>query len=131
MRTYDSDIVLKATAQVAEELKGLPPEIWLLDKNNVALTNASGDVALFESRQPGVFCGHYFFHSRGKEAESAAREFLTEFFSTYGTVIIGFTPLHKKGALWLTQRLGFRSMGDEFIDGKEHRVFILTRKDFL
>lgn len=131
MITNDVTVVARALEQVKDELKGQPIAPWLATPGNIALTNDNGDVALFEGRSPGVYCGHYFFHARGKDAVKAAEEFLKEFWSFDDVkTIIGFTPLHKKGALWLSQHLGFKSMEDEDIDGVPHRVFVMTRKDY-
>lgn len=131
-RTYNSDIVEKAIFQVKDELKGTPPQHWLNDRRNIALTNSVGDVALFEHRNDGIFTGHYFFHSRGKYAIEAGEEFLKEIFTGPYSVktVIGMTPHKKKGALWITRRLGFTSYGDEEIDGDMHRIFIMTKRDW-
>jgi hypothetical protein len=130
MRTHDPDVVANATHQVIGELKGLPPVVWISDPNNIALTNSVGDVALFEPRPGGIHCGHYFFLSRGAEAVKAAEEFLEEFFDSYGTKIIGFTPISKRGAVWLTRHLGFSFIEDVDIDGTPHRISVLTKKDY-
>lgn len=130
MRTHDIGVVEAALEQVRDDLKGLPPSDWLNDLRNVAMTNEAGDVALFEFRGKGIYCGHYFFLSRGREAVKAAKSFLSEFFSECGSIIIGFTPTDKKAAVWLTRHLGFSHISDEDIDGRPHRVSVMTRKDF-
>lgn len=130
-RTFDDARVLAATEQVKDDLKGLPPGTWLLNIDNIALRNEHGDVALFEWRQTGVYCGHYFFASRGREAVEAGEDFLRYVFeNTPIQVIIGFTPLDKKGAIWMSQRLGFHDHGDEDIDGRMHKIFVMTKQDY-
>lgn len=130
-RTFDDAVVLSATEQAKGDLQGLPPALWLRNTDNIALRNEVGDVALFEWRQEGVYCGHYFFKSRGRGAVEAGEDFLEHAFENSGIhVIIGFTPLDKKGALWLSRRLGFRDHGDEDIDGRIHKIFVMTKRDF-
>lgn len=131
-RTFDDSVITAATEQVQGDLKGMPPSLWLMNLDNIALRNDNGDVALFEWRQPNVYCGHYFFLSRGKEAVTAGQDFLRYVFEdTPVHCIIGFTPLDKKGALWMSRRLGFHDHGDEDIDGRMHKIFVMTREDFL
>lgn len=130
LRTFDPVVVARATDQVKDDLKGLPPLVWLGDNSNVALTNEHGDVALFEPRGNGIYCGHYFFISRGKKAATVAKIFLTEFFTSYGIIVIGFTPHDKHGAMGLTKHLGFSFVSDEDIDGRPHRVSVMTKKDW-
>jgi hypothetical protein len=130
-RTYSDEDVDRAIEQCKDELKGQPVREWLHDLRNIALRNVRGDVALFEYRQPGVYTGHYFFFSRGKEAVSTSLEVLDEIFSERHdcNMIVGMTPTDKKGALWMSRRVGFTSYGDAEIDGKNHRIFVMTKKD--
>lgn len=132
MRTYSVDDVLQA---VQRDILGFYPEQWLADKNNVALINESKDVALFERQwYSGVtVCGHYFFHSRGKEARDAAKAFLKELFTGPYNVeqITGLTPVEHKGALWLTRQLGFTFHGDMMTDEGLHKFSLLTKEGWL
>ncbi len=131
MRTKDPSVVLAAIEQVKDDLKGLPPEVWLKDDSNLALyVPETGDVALFEKRSGGAYCGHYFFRSRGKKAVEVAKILLSEFFSSYGNLVIGFTPLDKKGAVWLTRHLGFTVLCNEDIDGRPHMVSVMTKENY-
>lgn len=133
-RTFDAEFVEKCLEPYRDDLKGLPASIWLSDKENIALRDHAENLALFEYRQPGVYCGHYFFKDRGRKAIDAAEDFLHEIFSgdRYPVhIIIGFTPLDKLGALWMSNHLGFTNTGDEDIDGRPHRVFILTKQDYI
>lgn len=132
-RTFDADFVEECLTPYRDDLKGLPASDWLADKENIALRDHGGNLALFEYRQPGVYCGHYFFKDRGRKAIDAAEDFLHEIFlERYPVhIIIGFTPLDKLGALWMSNHLGFRNTGDEDINGRPHRVFVLTKQDYV
>lgn len=125
MRTFDIATIENAIDQVRNELKGEPVTNWLACPLNIALVNETGDVALFEYRQPGVYTGHYFFLTRGKTAVSAAKEFLSEAGHLGIRIIIGFTPTRKKGACWLTRHLGFDIVGTELIDGEPHMISVM------
>lgn len=125
MRTTDVSVVDGAIDQVRHQLKGEPVGEWLACPLNIALSNDGGDVALFEYRQPGVYTGHYFFHSRGKEAVSAAKGFLTEVAPLGIRIIIGMIPKKHKGSCWLTRHLGFTIVGEEVIDNEPHMIAVL------
>lgn len=127
-RTYDSEFLDKALEPYRGDLEGVPSVVWLSDKENIALRDTEGNVSLFEYRQPGVYTGHYFFKDRGRKAIDAAEDFIKEIFSDRYPVytILGFTPLDKLGALWLSRHLGFEVLGDEDINGRMHRIFVLN-----
>lgn len=131
-RTYSVTDVEAAIEPYKEDLAGEPVDEWMNGTENIALRNTKGDVALFEFRQKGVYTGHYFFISRGKEAIATAEDMLSEIFSPRYDVdiIVGMTPLDKKGAIWMSRRIGFTSMGDADIGGRAHRIFVITKKDF-
>lgn len=129
-RSLDGPAMIEALGDVVDTSYQSADE-WISNLDNIALRNPQGDFALFEYRQPGVYTGHYFFKSRGKEAVHAAEDFLHDAFDNRGIhVIIGLTPHDKKGAMWLSRHLGFHIQGDEEIDGKMHRVFVLTKEDY-
>lgn len=134
MRTLDIGILSRATDQCATELMHLNVDEWLSNTNNVALTNDNGDVAMFERqyRQPNTVCGHYFFHSRGKQARQAAQELLAEAFTgPYGIeIIVGLTPTTHKGALWMNKQLGFKSHGQIDTSAGPCELVILTKKEW-
>lgn len=127
MRTTNVELVEAALDQVKDDLKGLPVRDWLADPENIALVNEEGDVGLLEKRGPGVYCPHIFCFSRGKEAVKASKAFLTEAFEHGAKILIGFTPLDKKGAVWLVRHLGLTVVGTEDIDGRPHMVTTLTK----
>lgn len=130
-RTKDITAIARALEQVKDDLKGEPIEPWVAAENNIALINDFGDVSLFEYRgKPGVYCGHYFFFSRGKDAVKAAKEMLDYVFANHDVrIIIGFTPSDKKGAVWLSRHLGFEDQGETLIDNRSHRVFVMTKEN--
>lgn len=136
MRTYSLEKVLAATSQYYDgNLKGFNPEKWLQHSKNVALINENDDIALFEHQadmSEGTVCGHYFFHSRGKQAIKTARSFLEEIFSEEYDVesIIGLTPVEHKGALWMNKRLGFKEHGTiDTVEGP-HMFVLLTKQQW-
>lgn len=118
-------------AALPADVEGLPISVWITDDKNIAIKNDLGDVSLFEYRKKGVYMGHYFFHSRGVRAVVTARAMLRHVMEEYPTsIILGTTPLHKKGALRLSAHLGFTHMSDDLIAGVPHRIWSLTKKDY-
>ena len=106
------------------------PTDWLKEPHNIALKNDKGDVSLFQYSQDKVFIGHYFFFSRGREAITAAEEFLEELFTKYHVEVIqGWTPLLNRKARWMSKRLGFKSYG--VIHAAEAcELFIMTKQEW-
>lgn len=128
-RTTLVEDVQQAIDQVRDDLKGEPVDLWLAFDKNVALINERNDVGLFEYRNDGTYTLHCFFHSRGRDAVQAARELLDYAFNeTPVKITIGFTPVDKKGAMWLCRHVGFDILGYEDIDGREHMISTMTRK---
>lgn len=110
------------------ELKGLYPDQWLLDDNNIALTNGP-DYALFEWTGPGVYYGHYFCTS-GKATEFG-KECLKYMFNEAGAEVIkGLTPVEKRAAKIVSRRLGFKSYGEVDTYNGPHELFILTKHEW-
>lgn len=132
MRTFDLELVKSATDPYRDETVGFNPQKWLESPQNVALTNNNGDIALFERELPGIVTGHYFFHSRGKEALKAAKQMLEEAFTgDYDIKVIrGLTPLDKLGALWMNKKLGFKSYGKVETLAGPCELVILTKKEW-
>lgn len=130
MRTYDPAVVEAATAQVKDDLKGRPVSEWLADPENIAMVNDKGDIGLLEKRGSGVYCPHMFFFSRGPAAVKAGAAFLTEAFEHGAKILIGFTPLDKRGAVRLVKHLGLTILGEEDIDGRPHMISTLTKEQW-
>jgi len=135
MRTFDLKLVQSALKQYESNILHLDIKEWLDNPANVALTNEAGDIALFERqwRHPRMVFGHYFFHSRGKQAREAAKAFLTELFSgPYGIEIVaGLTPLDNKGARWMNRQLGFNKIDEVETDVGPCEVVSMFKKDWL
>jgi hypothetical protein len=113
MRTYNAPVVKKAVEVIIDPFDA---EEWLAADENVALTNESGDHAIFErfyDNQTAVF-GHYFFVSRGRAAIEAGKQFLAEIFTGPYNVhtVMGLTPVEHKAALWMNRQLGFKETGE-------------------
>lgn len=134
MRTIDIELIKDAISEYSDEIKGLILEDWVLNPQNVALTNGQ-DVALFERqyRLPNTAAGHYFFKARGRSAITVGRAFLAEIFNgPYDVeIIVGLTPVEHKAALWMNKRLGFKEHGDVDTDAGLHRFVILTKQEWL
>jgi hypothetical protein len=133
-RTRNIDIINAATKEYKHELTGFYPDLWLSIPMNVVLTNENGDVGLFErtAEMDGTVTGHYFFHSRGREALRTAKEMLREIFTgPYDvTSIVGLTPLEKKGALWMNRQLGFGHEEEVDTVAGPCRFVLLTKQEW-
>lgn len=130
-RTKDT-IGVAAAVALNPEIENFVAEDWLLDEDNIALTDGEGNFVLFQAELPGVVQGHYFFEkARGKEAVELSRDVLELVFTTYGIqTIFGLTPVHKKGALWLSRHLGFKSYGQVQTPIGLCEKFILTKEEY-
>lgn len=124
-RTYNiSDI-----PYLREEFPGVDTEEWVSNKDNIALTDGSGNYSMFEKGSDGVYTGHYFFESRGRQALRVAREMLDFAFNECGLNIIrGITPLTHLGARWLSRQLGFKSYGIIQPGNGPCELFILVKE---
>lgn len=112
-------------------LEGFDPETWLEFEKNLALIDDKENLVLLEYNLPGVYTGHWFFKSRGKEAVQAAEAFLDKLFSDkYNVKIIrGLTPLQKLGARWLAKRVGFKPSGVTQTKTGPCELFIIHNTD--
>lgn len=131
-RTYQIQTVVKAIQQYADEIDGFYPEEWLDSKENVALCDDNGNVALFEREMPGVVTGHYFFFCRGREAVALSKEMLHEIFTgPYNVEVIrGLTPVDNRGAVWMSRHVGFTSYGTIDTHVGPCVLFILTKNEW-
>jgi hypothetical protein len=131
MRTRDVDKIIAATNQYSDNIVGFYPYEWVLNKSNIALINDKDDIGLLEFLRPGVFYGHYFFWSRGREAVTAGKEFLREAFTEYDVKAIqGLTPLTNLGARWMNKQLGFKSQGVTPTIADTCEIVIMTKQDW-
>jgi hypothetical protein len=127
-RTMSSELIAKVT----EGYGGCDfnPSAWLSDLRNIALVNNRGDVNLFQYETDGVYIGHFFYVSRGREALQAAIEMLARIFQEDVEVLIGITPDDKPAAKWLARKIGFKSYGPvEHVCGP-CEIFILSRVEY-
>jgi len=131
MRCYSPELV-SAAVEPYGPIQDFNPVEWLADHKNIALMNRD-DCALFEYEAPGVYTGHYFFVSRGKEAIRVGKEFLREIFQGgHGVQVIrGLTPLTNLGARWMNKRLGFTGYGPIDTPTGVVELVILTKKEYL
>lgn len=132
-RTYNPLTVRKTVDKYANQTVGFVPEVWLADRRNIALVNDNGDIGLMEYDKDGVYFGHEFFNSRGKDALKAAREMIETFFTEHPVLVIqGLTPIERKGARWLNRQIGFTShrIIDTDLEGP-CELFILTKEAFM
>lgn len=113
-RIYSPSLLWGGIADYYKDFRGLDPVKWVENLDNIALTNSNLDISMFEYKQHGIYSGHYFFKSRGRQAIAAAYEMLDFFFSHEEYDIkhlTGLVPLETLGARWLTRHLGFKSLG--------------------
>lgn len=131
-RNYSAFDLMETMGPYEHELKGFHPEEWLADEDNVCLTDGHGNFTLFERMTENIVYGHYFLVARGREALDLCRKFLAAVFDgPYGVeIIMGLTPLDKKGALWMNRKLGFKSLGIQDTIAGECDLVRLTRKEY-
>lgn len=132
VQTTDLDDIRQATAEYPEGLVEFDPKWWLEQEGNIALINENKDVSLFQRLIPSVVIGHYFYHSRGKDAVTAAKEMLKEIFTgPYQVEVVeGLSPLEKIGARWLSRKLGFKSYGVVETTSGPCEMVIMTKDEW-
>jgi hypothetical protein len=125
--TVTNDIVTAIAGHCGDDFDA---EEWLSEPENIALINDNGDVNLFTYDRPGVYIGHFFYASRGKEALRVAKQMLVHIFHYEEVeVIMGLTPLDKLGARWMARKLGFKSYGEVDTPPGRCELFILNRHE--
>lgn len=106
MRTYDTSYIKDILPFLP--IEGFEPLSFILDTDNIVLTNGFDYVA-FEYASWGVYTGHYFMKSKGRAALDALAKFRYELFEEHGvSLLIGYTPVENKAALWMNRQVGFR-----------------------
>lgn len=127
-RTYDREVILKGLSLFSDnDLTDV--DDWIADIRNIAIADENNNVCMFEYVKPGVYFGHWFFFDRGREALKRAREVLPRLFSEFPiSVIMGLTPSHLKGAIWMARQIGFTHQEEIDANGKPC-VFAILRKD--
>ena len=131
-RTYNPEDVLQATEQYKHKLEDFDVDSWLANHDNIALINEHNDVSLLLRIMPAVVIGHYFYHSRGKDAVRTAKAMREEIFSgDYNVEVIeGLSPLENLGARWLNKQLGFKSYGVVDTTSGPCEVVMLTKDEW-
>ncbi len=130
-RTFSPEVIQKAVDLFPEGTETFDPSDWLSKEKNIAITNDKGDVILLDYQHEKVYCGHWFFFSRGRQAIEAAEDAGEYIFNkTPCEVIIGATPLQKLGARWLSKKMGFTSYGVLEYDQGPCELLILTKKEY-
>lgn len=126
VRTICLAVVLRAIEGNYDET--FDAKEWLADEKNIAIQSGD-DINLFEYIDNGVYEGHFFYVSRGRDALNTATEVLDYFLDNYDVQVIrGLTPLHKKGARWLARKIGFKSYGEVETAHGPCELFILKAK---
>lgn len=107
------------------------PEDWISEPRNVALTDETGNFGLFTYDYLGMFTGHYFLRSRGREAKTVAVEMISMLFNDFeAKAICGLTPLKNRPARWMNRQLGFKGLGVISVHTGPHELVLLTKEDF-
>lgn len=111
-----------------DEFGGVDANDWLVSPNNIAITDSVGNWGLFHRQVDGIYTGHYFFETKGKEAKRLAIEMVDLFFDSTGEKILrGITPVYNRAARWMSRQIGFKSLGEIDTDHGPCELFIMTK----
>ncbi len=128
-RTMDANELTNTMKELAPSV-AFNAEEWLAEKGNIALTDGEGSFNLLHHDGPGLYWGHTFYRVRGKEAVRLIKEATRHSFDNYPVeVLMGLTPIEKKGARWLSRQAGFKSYGVMDTSTGPCEMFILTRNE--
>ena len=98
--------------------------------HNISVLDGN-DLMLFEYSSKGIYTGHYFFQSRGREAISQAKKIISKVFERKDVYALkGLTPLSQKGARWLTRQLGATSFGEVLTEHGPCEFFLMTKEQW-
>lgn len=131
LRSFDPEVMQKAM----EPYPDLNPpdydyDSWVSNLKNVMLVE-NEDVGLATYEYPGVYTGHFFLVSRGKEAVKVAEKLIDTMFDEYkAKVMRGLVKLDNKKSRWMCRHLGFQSLGNIETTTGLHELFTLTKDDF-
>ena len=123
MRIFDPSYVLDLKPFLP--IEGFYPVSFILDEDNVVLRDGL-DYAVFEYTTFGVYTGHYFFSSRGREAIDVGEKFLAEIKELGAKLIIGYTPVDNKPAKFMNRKLGFSYVSTIDTSEGPHEMYIRT-----
>lgn len=127
MRDIDEDELIRLVSEYPDIVDVGDIRDWLEKPENIALEK-DGSFGLFTWDYDGLYCGHYFFRVRGKEAFDLATNMIDEIFSRGAKAIRGMTPIDNKPAVFMTRRLGFGDYGIIDTPRGPCHLFILNRK---
>lgn len=131
-RSFDGELFKEALARAPQGMnEGFDHQAHLDNHDHIMLVNDKGDVGFLCCEYPGVYTGHWFYNSRGKEALEVGRQMLDHVFTNYPVKVIrGLTKRDILGARWLARKVGFTSFGLLLMDDGEYELFCLTKEDF-
>lgn len=98
--------------------RGLRGVDWVRDPRNVAVWEGD-DLALFDYVSPGVYEGHFFFESRGKEAVRVTKMLTQRMFDLGAQMLIGKTPIEYKHACIIARAAGWHYAGHQMTEHGE------------
>jgi hypothetical protein len=130
IRTHDSEVLREAGKPYPEMFAKVDVGAWVENKNNILLQDGD-DVCFFTFEYPGVYTGHYFFKSKGRDVLQKGVEFLRWMFENYAKAIRGETPIENRPARLMNRKVGFKSYG--IVDSPywgQHEHFIMTQDEF-
>lgn len=127
-RLFNPDVLDAAVDRQASDLvrDNFSAAKWLIEPNNIALTDGR-NIGLFEAQeQPGLFHGHIVFADRGRKALEAARRIICALVTMFGSLTLrGEPPVQRRAARWFTRQLGFRSEGIKSTPYGDVEVFVM------
>lgn len=131
-RSFDLDKLIDATSPYPEIN---PPDYdfegWLANQDNIMLVEGK-NVGLLSWEYDGVYTGHYFFNSKGKNHLDLARRMVLEAIINHGARLFrGLTPTYNRKALIFNRKLGMKSHGVLETNTGPHELFTMTAEEFL
>lgn len=104
---------------------------WLETPGNVAY-RIGDNIGLATLDYPGLYCVHWFFTAKGKEAIRICQTMLDKVFSEHGAEAVrGVTPIDNKPARFLAKYVGCETISIEtFADGTTCELMLLSKERF-
>lgn len=126
--TKDANLVHNAVASYPEMSFGFVAEDWLKDENNLALVDDLGNVGLLVQNKPGVYFGHYFFHT---DTTKRVRDMIEYVFKECPVkMLFGLTPVTRPAARYMNRKMGFTSHGLIETPQGDCELVTLTQAEF-
>lgn len=127
-KSFSINLLENQRALLEKGSVGFYPE-QMIENGAFLLVNGE-DVSLFEEKSKGIYFGHYFFRSQGRDALVSAKEILNFAFNDVVKTVIGMTPTENKKALWFTRQLGFTMMDVVSSELGDLQISMLTKENF-